>query len=261
MNVSTAKLCELRVIENEPSAPDIWPMRCASPGLAASIVPGQFFNMRVPGDATHILRLPFSWSVKDADAGWVEFAYLLVGEGTRRMTQMRAGCESDLVGPLGNGWAVPDGIGRALVVGGGSGVVPTVPLVGMLAQKGVACDYVEGARSSSLVIYEDAIQKTGAVFHVSTDDGTRGTHGFTTDVASKLLKDVAYDVVYACGPTPMMRGIAALAKEAGVACQVSMEKLMACGFGACTTCLVDTVDGRHSVCKDGPVFDALEVLW
>lgn len=258
---STAYRYNFKILENEAIAPQMMRLRLECPELAASIKPGQFMNLDVPGDPSEILRLPFSWSRKDEQDGWVEFAYLLVGKGTRRLAGLPAGTESDLLGPAGHGWQIPEGAKRAMVVGGGSGVVPVVPLVSALAQAGVACDFVQGAPTAARVIYEEQIVSGGAELFVSTDDGTRGTHGFTTAVAEKLLAERSYDVVYACGPQPMMRGIAMLAKDAGVACQVSMEKLMACGFGVCTTCLVDTVNGRKGACMAGPVFDAAEVIW
>ena len=258
---STAKKLDCEVMVNERIAPDVWRMRFSCPELAETIEPGQFMNIAVPGDERHILRLPFSWSDSDAGQGWVEFAYLVVGEGTRRMTQMAPGTKFDVVGPAGHGWTIPEGARRALVVGGGSGVVPVVALARALKQAGVACDFVEGAATAERVIYEERVAEHGAAFYVSTDDGSRGVHGFATAVVGDLLEKNDYDVVYTCGPTPMMRGVAGLAKQAGVACQVSMEKLMACGFGACTTCLVDTVHGRLGCCTHGPVFDGEEVVW
>ena len=258
---STACCYDFKILENEQVAPQMMRLRLECPELARSIEPGQFMNLRVPGDPSEILRLPFSWSCKDAQAGWVEFAYLVIGKGTQRLAGLPAGTQSDLLGPAGHGWQVPQGAKRAMVVGGGSGVVPVVPLVGALAQAGVACDFVQGAPTAARVIYEDRIVEGGAELFVSTDDGTRGTHGFTTNVAERLFAERSYDVVYACGPQPMMRGIWKLAQANGVACQVSMEKLMACGFGVCTTCLVDTTSGRKGACMAGPVFDAAEVIW
>lgn len=258
---STAYCYDFKILENEQLAPQMMRLRLECPELALSIEPGQFMNLRVPGDPSEILRLPFSWSRKDAQAGWVEFAYLIVGKGTERLAGLPAGTESDLLGPAGHGWQVPSGAKRALVVGGGSGVVPVVPLTHALAQVGIACDFVQGVPTAARVIYEDEICSSGAELHVSTDDGTRGTHGFTTAVAERLLDERDYDVVYACGPQPMMRGIWKLAEAHDVACQVSMEKLMACGFGVCTTCLCDTVNGRKGACMAGPVFNAAEVIW
>lgn len=252
----------LTVVSNEQVAPSFWRMTFSCPELARSIEPGQFFNLAVPGDPSQPLRLPFSYAAADAEAGEVTFGYLVQGDGTRRMTRMAAGCASDLVGPAGHGWRLPEPGGRALLVGGGSGVVPLVPLVGALVGAGCAADFVEGAPTAARVTFEAEVRAAGAErFEVSTDDGTRGLHGFCTEVAARLLAERPYDVVYTCGPTPMMRGVAKAALEAGVACQVSMEEGMMCGFGACNTCAVDTTSGRRGACMCGPVFDAKEVVW
>lgn len=258
---STALKLACSIALSEPLAPGMQRIRLHCPELAASIEPGQFFNLYVPGDPSQILRLPFSWSVKDEETGDVEFGVLVVGDGTRRLAQLPVGTACDLLGPAGHGWSVPEGAKRALLVGGGSGVVPLVPLAKMLGQMGVACDFVQGAPTAERVIYEDELAAAGATLCVSTDDGTRGTKGFATAVTADLFGRNTYDVVYACGPQPMMAGVAAQAREAGVACQVSMERLMGCGFGACTTCLVDTVEGRKGACMAGPVFDAEKVIW
>lgn len=258
---STALKLGCTVALNEPLAPGMQRVRLYCPELAASIEPGQFFNLYVPGDPSQILRLPFSWAAKDVERGEVEFAVLIVGDGTRRLAELPVGTPCDLLGPAGHGWTVPEGAARALLVGGGSGVVPLVPLAKALGEAGVACDFVQGAPTAERVVYEEELAAAGAALHVSTDDGTRGVKGFATAVTSELLAANAYDVVYACGPQPMMAGVAAQAAAAGVACQVSMERLMGCGFGACTTCLVDTVEGRKGACMAGPVFDAEKVIW
>lgn len=258
---STARKLACTVALNEPLAPGMQRVRLSCPELAAAIEPGQFFNLYVPGDPSQILRLPFSWSAKDVEKGEVEFAVLIVGDGTRRLANLPVGTVCDLLGPAGHGWTVPEGAGRALLVGGGSGVVPLVPLAVKLAECGVACDFVQGAPTAARVIYEEELAAAGASLHVSTDDGSRGVRGFATAVTTELLAANHYDVVYACGPQPMMAGVAAQAAEADVACQVSMERLMGCGFGACTTCLVDTVEGRKGACMAGPVFDARKVIW
>lgn len=258
---STAYCYDFKIILNEDIAPGMRRIRLQCPELARTILPGQFMNIQVPGDPSEILRLPFSWSVKDEEQGWVEFAYLIVGKGTARLAGLPVGTCADLLGPAGHGWEIPGDARRALVVGGGSGVVPVVPVAKALQQAGIACDFVQGAPTAARVVYEDEIVSYGAELHVSTDDGTRGVHGFSTAVVERLLQDRDYDVVYACGPQPMMKGVAALAAGRGIPCQVSMEKLMACGFGVCTTCLVDTVNGRKGACMAGPVFDAAEVIW
>lgn len=261
-NPSPAYCHEATVLANAEIAPSVFKMTFACPGLASAIQPGQFFNLAVPGDERQMLRLPFSFADADPERGEVTFAYLVVGDGTRRLSQLAPGTTTDLLGPGGHGWVVPEGASRALLVGGGSGVVPLVPLVSALASAGAAVDFVEGAPTSARVIFEEEVRAAGAErFEVSTDDGTRGVKGFATAVVSELLAQSRYDVVYTCGPAPMMRAVAQLAADAGVACQVSMEKGMVCGFGACATCVVDTVNGRKGACMNGPVFNAEEVVW
>ena len=141
----------------------------------------------------------------------------------------------------------------------------TLSLIGMalLAASGVAFDAVVGAQTASRLWGTDVLESLGAsTVSVTTDDGTAGLRGFTTDALAALLAKGSYDVVYTCGPEVMMAGVARLCREAGVACRVSMERMMGCGFGACNTCNVAMADGTYkSCCKDGPVFDAEEVAW
>lgn len=259
---SPAYLHEATVVSNEPMAPGVMRMTLRCPELAATIQPGQFFNLAVPGDPTEMLRLPFSFAAADPASGEVTLAYLLQGNGTRRMQQMAPGTVTDLLGPGGHGWRPVEGSHHALLVGGGSGTAPLVPLTRALASSGVTVDFVQGAPTAERVLFEEEITAAGAArFEVATDDGTRGTRGFCTEVVARLLSEGGYDAVYTCGPEPMMRSVAKLAEQAGVPCQVSMERGMVCGFGACATCVVDTKDGRKGACMHGPVFDAEEVVW
>ena len=221
---------DFTVMRNEPVAQGIWRLVITSE-VARTIEPGQFMNLRVPGDGAHILRIPLSFKHADAKAETVELLYAVVGEGTERLAKMRAGDTSTLVGPCGRGWWLPKTEGRALLVAGGIG------------SAGEVCD------CERRVV-------------VCTDDGTLGLDGFTTDGMASLLAERAYAQVYTCGPTVMMAGIAKLAREHGIACQASMERMMGCGFGACSCCNVALVAGGYALCcQDGPVFDAEEVAW
>lgn len=258
---TTARRLACTVALNEPCGTGLVRMRLACPELARAIRPGQFFDLRVPFDPTQMLRLPFSWSDADVGEGWVEFAFAVVGDGTARLAVLPVGTPCDLLGPAGHGWEVPAGLGRALVVAGGTGAVPCMPLVRELAGTGAACDLVLGAASADRLVYADEAGRLGARAVVVTEDGSRGGRGTASEAAASLMREGAYDAVFACGPEDMMREVAALAREVGAPCQVSMERLMACGFGACTTCLVDTVDGRQGACMKGPVFDAGKVVW
>lgn len=254
---------DFTVVSNEPVADGLVRIVLRAPELAAALAPGQFVNVHVPGDASQILRIPLSFSHADAASGTVEIVYAVVGDGTRRLSEMAAGEASTAVGPCGSPWPAVEGAGRACVVAGGVGITPIVACARMLAASGVVFDAVVGAQTSGRLWGADALEGLGAgTVAVTTDDGTAGRRGFTTDALADLLAAGDYDVVYACGPEVMMAGVARLCREAGVACRVSMERMMCCGFGACGTCNVAMADGTYkSCCKDGPVFDAEEVAW
>ncbi len=254
---------DFTVVSNEPAADGLMRVVFSAPELAAALRPGQFVNIRVPGDASQILRVPLSFSHADAAAGTVEIVYAVVGDATRRLSQMTPGATSTAVGPCGNPWPAVDGARRACVVAGGVGITPVVACARMLAGSGVAFDAVVGAQTARKLWGADVLEDLGAgTVAVTTDDGTAGRRGFTTDALADLLAQGCYDVVYTCGPEVMMAGVARISREAGVACRVSMERMMSCGFGACATCNVAMVDGTYkSCCKDGPVFDAEEVAW
>lgn len=254
---------DFTVVTNERVADGLMRIVFSAPELAAALAPGQFVNVHVPGDASQILRIPLSFSHADAASGTVEIVYAVVGDGTRRLSEMAAGEASTAVGPCGSPWPAVEGAGRACVVAGGVGITPIVACARMLAASGVAFDAVVGAQTSGRLWGADALEGLGAgTVAVTTDDGTAGRRGFTTDALADLLAAGDYDVVYACGPEVMMAGVARLCREAGVACRVSMERMMCCGFGACGTCNVAMADGTYkSCCKDGPVFDAEEVAW
>lgn len=254
---------DFTVVSNEPVADGLVRIVLRAPELAAALAPGQFVNVHVPGDASQILRIPLSFSHADAASGTVEIVYAVVGDGTRRLSEMAAGEASTAVGPCGSPWPAVEGAGRACVVAGGVGITPIVACARMLAASDVAFDAVVGAQTAGKLWGTDVLEGLGAgTVAVTTDDGTAGRRGFTTDALADLLAEKDYDVVYTCGPEVMMAGVARLCREAGVACRVSMERMMCCGFGACGTCNVAMADGTYkSCCKDGPVFDAEEVAW
>lgn len=254
---------EFTVVSNESVADGLMRIVMSSPELAGSLLAGQFVNVAVPGDASQILRIPLSFSHSDARAGTVEIVYAVVGDGTRRLAAMAPGDRSTAVGPCGSPWPSLPAARHACVVAGGVGVTPIVACARMLAGAGVAFDAVVGAQTAGRLWGADVLEGLGAgTVAVTTDDGSAGRAGFTTDALSDLLAEHAYDVIYTCGPEVMMAGVARLAREAGVPCRVSMERMMCCGFGACGTCNVAMADGSYrSCCKDGPVFDAEEVAW
>ena len=278
MDLSTTSLHDFTVVTNECVADGIWRMRLSST-VAPLIEPGQFVNIAVPGDGSHILRIPLSFKRADAEAGTLELLYATVGEGTRRLSAMREGDKSTLVGPCGNGWRLPQEPGRALLVAGGIGLPPILAAARMLASERVGFDVVIGVRTYAMHVLPDAEevlgygQADGAEYDpdrrviLTTDDGTTasgelGRKAYATDGMSDLMAERAYSQVYTCGPTIMMASVAHMAAEHGIACQASLERMMGCGFGACSCCNVELVRGGYALCcQDGPVFDATEVVW
>ncbi len=264
-------LHEFEVMANEPVAEGVWHMRCHTP-VASRIKPGQFVNIAVPGDGSHILRVPLSFSAADTDQEVLELVYAVVGEGTERLSNMRAGDTSTMVGPSGRGWWLPERAGRSLLVAGGVGLPPIVACARMLADAGRGFDVIVGAQTASRhveYLLEELRRMPPAEgcdcarkVVVCTDDGSLGVHGFTTAAMADLIADRPFAQVYACGPAPMMAGVAALARKRDIACQTSLERMMGCGFGACSCCNVELSAGGYALCcKDGPVFDAMEVAW
>ena len=230
-----------------------------APRTSGALRPGQFIHLRIAEGAEFILRRPFS--VFRAAAGRLEILYQVVGRGTRALADADVGSEMDLIGPLGRGWWVPNDIAHALVVTGGLGAAPMGMLVEELSGLGVAVTLAQGAPTEDRLLAREVFEATCRRTAIATDDGSAGTRGFVTVLTDDLIASDRPDVVYACGPEPMQRIVAAQAAAAGVPCQVSLERLMACGVGACLSCVVSTASGRKRACVDGPVFDAAEVLW
>ncbi|MDO4537190.1 MAG: dihydroorotate dehydrogenase electron transfer subunit [Coriobacteriales bacterium] len=254
------------VISCEAVAEDVFRLVCRTP-VAAELAAGQFVNLHVPADASHILRIPLSFSRADALSQELEFVFAVVGEGTARLSHMRPGDASCLTGPCGKGWALPGRDGRALLVAGGMGLAPVVACAHMLDAAGVSFDVIVGAQSASKHVsylneeLRGLVDKSGELI-ITTDDGSLGIRGFTTAAMQDMLAEHAYACVYSCGPQPMMAGVARIARERAFACQVSLERMMGCGFGACSCCNVELVSGGYALCcADGPVFDAEEVVW
>jgi len=250
----------VEVLANDRIAQGVGLMVLRAPHCAASVRPGQFVHLRVAKGSDIILRRPFS--IHRAYTDRVEVLYQILGTGTLRMAEKPVGDASmDLVGPLGRGWSAPETLSHALIVTGGLGAAPLGMLAEQLAQRGVAVSVAMGAptreRLVARALYEDVARRV----EIATDDGSAGEHGFVTGPAERLLAEESFDMVYACGPEPMQRAVASLAAVAGVPCQVSLERLMACGVGACLSCVVSTTEGLKRACVDGPVFDAEEVVW
>jgi len=226
--------------------------------LIAEIKPGNFAELKIPNAPDVFLRRPLSVLDVDHDKNTISFYVKIVGKGTEKLGKLRGGDKVSVIYPLGNSFSV-NGTKKALLVGGGSGIAPFILLGCALKQKGVDITFLIGARTKEDVLLTDEFKKLGEVL-VTTEDGTMGQTGLVTH-HSVFSEEFSYDKIYTCGPDPMMKAIAKIAKEKDVDCEASLENMMACGFGACLCCVVETNGGNKCVCTEGPVFNTKELVW
>ena len=245
-------------VEDRKDYGDAVLLRLRSKNQLLTILPGQFANVQVDGSSKTYLRRPIS--IHDVDDANNELSLLIqkVGEGTKRLAELKYGDKVNLVYPLGTGYTMPAPNDRVLLVGGGIGIAPLFYFAKMLNKKGVRPFMLLGGKSKDTLLRLADYEKQGEVF-VTTEDGSLGEKGFVTD--HSMWKDHEFDKIYVCGPKLMMKAVAAIAKEKKIWCEVSLENRMACGIGACLCCVEDTVDGNVCVCKDGPVFNIDKLKW
>lgn len=257
------------IVLQEKVGPEHYMMRVYAPELTGLAKPGQFVHVRCSNVADPLLRRPISLHGIDYEHGTVSLLYQVVGRGTQLLAEMKTGDEIDIMGPLGRGFSVPDGIENVLVIGGGIGVAPLFPLVQALKHYKVKQTVLLGARTADYVIGTTQLAKLDVKVEVATDDGSLGHHGFVTDLAEKYMKLAKPDYFYACGPNPMLKQLLKVAGNHSLDGQVSLEERMGCGVGACLACVCKTkaAGGRTAedfeykkVCNEGPVFGAGEVI-
>lgn len=225
-------------------------------GDTTGIRPGQFVMIEMPA---LYLRRPIS--VCDCHEGLLTLVYKVVGEGTQKMAEMTEGTTLDIITGLGNGYMTPpaplhrgeNGQQQMLLVGGGVGVPPLFYQARVLRAQGVDVKVVLGFNSINEVFAVEDFKRLGCEVTVCTADGSLGVKGFVTDAI-----EAQAPYYYACGPLPMLK---ALVSKIGTNGQVSMEERMGCGFGICVGCSMQTKNGIKRVCKEGPVFDAEEIIW
>ncbi len=248
------KVCE--ILAKQELAKGIFSFVVKAGQLAKIARPGQFANLLAPGKT---LRRPISICDVDKEQETLRFVFEIRGEGTELLSRFEVGDSFDLLGPLGNGFQLGDTSRKALFVGGGIGVPP---LLNPAKSFGENATVVIGFRSKDAMILQEDFAAAGCKVIVATDDGSYGHHGLVTE----CLDGVEADVIFACGPMPMLKALCKVADEKQIECQISLEERMACGIGACLgcACKVKRDDGSETyghVCKDGPVFDYRKLAW
>ena len=216
--------------------------------VSAITAPGQFVNIRLDG---LFLRRPIS--VCDVEGDCLTIIYKAVGKGTAQMAQMKDG-ELDVLTGLGNGYDLSLSGDHPVLLGGGVGVPPMYLLAKQLLAQGKKVSVILGFNTKSEVFYEKEFLALGADVTVTTVDGSYGLKGFVTDA----LSNMDYTYFYTCGPEPMLKAVYRTSKTSG---QMSFEKRMGCGFGACMGCSCKTITGYKRICKEGPVMKKEEILW
>ena len=242
------------------------------------MLPGQFVEVRVDNSPTTFLRRPISINFVDFKRNELWLLIAAIGEGTRHLyNNIKVGDTVNCLLPLGNGFSsitVDDNdvaeednhkvqsskfkVQRVLLVGGGVGVAPLYFQGMKLKEQGIEPIFLLGARSAKDLIELDLFKNVGPVY-ITTEDDSAGEKGFVTN--HSILQREHFDLIQTCGPKPMMKAVAAYAKESNTECEASLENMMACGLGACLCCVEKTKEGNQRVCKEGPVFNIKKLLW
>ena len=235
------------IIHNAPLTENVYKM-VLSGDTSAITAPGQFVNILIDG---LFLRRPIS--VCDVQGDFLTIIYKVVGKGTAKMAAMKQGTLDVLTG-LGNGYDLNKSGDHPVLIGGGVGVPPMYLLCKKLIEQGKQVSVILGFNTKDEIFYEKEFKELGTNVSVTTVDGSYGVKGFVTDA----LKDISYSYFYTCGPEPMLKAVYKASTTSG---QLSFEKRMGCGFGACMGCSCKTITGYKRICKEGPVMEKEEIPW
>lgn len=247
-----------KVVSQQALTDDIFSMWIQADEIAGAAVPGQFISVYTK-DAGKLLPRPISLCQIDKEKGQLRIVYRVVGAGTSQFSGYQAGDDIEIMGPLGNGFPLERAAGKKVfLIGGGIGIPPMLELARQLdCEKQAVLGYRD------VLFLNDEFEKFSDVY-VATEDGSAGTKGNVLDAIRE--NGLKADVIFACGPTPMLRALKTYAEEHEIECWLSLEEKMACGIGACLACVCQSKEvDEHShvhnkrICKDGPVFLAQEV--
>ena len=238
-----------------------WSMVIECPEAAQKAVPGQFVHILPAGNFT--LRRPISICGIDKAAGTLRIVFEVRGKGTDALAQLRAGDSVNMLAPLGHGFTLLPPDSRVILVGGGIGTPPMLPLAQYYRKSAVV---ISGFRNAGAVILQQDFADTGAKTVLCTDDGSAGRFGLVTLPLEEEIRSEKPAMICACGPMRMLESVTAVANAYEIPCEVSLEERMGCGIGACLVCACRTLDKNGDeqylhVCKNGPVFKAEEVVW
>lgn len=272
-----------KILENREIGPQRYKMALFAPQIGRQAKPGQFIHVRVCKSFPPLLRRPFS--VHRVEGQKIEILYKVVGKGTEILSEKKRGEYLDILGPLGKGYRLPQKRGQVqysrgsptasskisdiILVAGGTGVASLLFLAESIsvANPELSILVLIGAKNREELLCERDFAKLGCQVEVATENGTRGYKGLASDLLEKYLplsRERTKPTVFACGPSQMLKRIGKISRKHQFPCQVSLEERLGCGVGACLGCVVKAKGSSYTykrVCKDGPVFDAGELIW
>lgn len=272
-----------KILSNKRIIPKHYKICLDAPEIAGEAKPGQFVHIKVKKGYDPLMRRPFS--IHKSEEGKIELLYKIVGRGTEILSWQKTGKKIDTLGPLGQGFKWNADVKRIVLVAGGMGVAPLYFLAERLAscknggadkwskEQFLLNDYsrnknlgdvliILGSESKENILCLEDFRNLDIKVKVATEDGSQGYKGLVSDFLFHLLqKDLQTDLLYACGPLPMLKKIAKLSSRYKIPSQVSLEQRMGCGIGACRGCAIAGQNGYLRVCRDGPVFWVQQICW
>ena len=251
----TKVIVDAKVIGQKMLSHDVRQIDFLAPEIARQALPGQFVNVQTSTHTAPLLRRPLGVADVDPEKGVLTLIYRIIGEATHILADACTGDRLSIIGPLGHGFDLQ--AKKPLLIGGGLGLAPLVYLAKNFCPNPV--EILMGGRTKKELFWMDIFEDLCKAIHITTDDGSLGAEGTVLALLPELLQKGGYDCIYVCGPEPMMKAVVEVAAKFEVPCQISLEKYMACGLGACLSCSCGGVHKRLKVCTDGPVFWAQEV--
>ena len=255
---------KVQILFKEEVVRGIFVMKLYSEQIALEAKPGQFAHIKCGDDQSFILRRPFSIH-RLLGRGAFEILFEVRGKGTAFLSQEPLRAQLDVIGPLGHGFAVKEGLKKAVLVAGGLGIAPLMFLAEDFARRQVKTYVLLGAATKERLLYLIDLKRMTRKVFAATEDGSFGHKGVVTDLLPRALAEAQAEQVFACGPPKMLKRVAEVCEDEKVDCQVSVERRMACGIGACLSCVCGIrLDGETDykrACVEGPVFNAKDVVW
>ncbi len=251
---------------NEPVAEAHYLLRCECAEIAAQARPGQFIHVLLSQGSGLLLRRPFTLYTVEGTA--ITMLYQIIGAGTQRLSEMPPGTPLQVLGPLGNTFNLTGAPDPAILVGGGAGIASLMLLATALRRAEIPTVACVGAQRASRLLSVTDLAACGIPVHIATDDGSRGYHGYVTELLSAQLRETAgaRPIIFACGPHAMLAGVTEIAAAFRVPAQIAMENRMGCALGVCLGCVCPVRTGADQVeyqrvCTEGPVFNATDIAW